>query len=1139
MWRIALPFFLLMFAFTARASTDADKHAEFRALARDVAANVEAAAGRLYAEGIQGYAPDSDRRNAIGRLRARLEKFSEIPAPTEWDIKNAGYALGRLIEDDPEVYAAVVNEPVMLARLRSAELNMGMEFFVAPELVSQGMKILDDLLALAKTAPAKVPPAGKEGLPISGENLDDLADELKKERAQIAGEAFANRYMAAKTGAMFYQMLGALHRSGRISDGSLDTQIMSYLLEAKGPAYDYYRLYAFYGNNYALANRLGSMYLAKHCADAENFSFTCFTVITQTAFNYYRLGDTAAYGATLRQLDKALGEHRRLRLATMSMSAVAGTETESRKKALVELRSHIPNMDSLIDGDEGNWEVDEMERMAAAVMQAQAVGYWIARADGKNFPRIAKAMAEGKDEEFAEDDRASVLIVGAYLSSIALNDYDALVTAINGIRDLMAAHAAENEADIDLAPVDLMKVGAMYGANKLKEARELAKKIRSSPAFSPPRIDAGPAPSSVLSSCHSAASFVPNEAANPVMSANQYLLSKIEMKLGLRMGERVPIAAVRSIMEYEARELLAETSSRNEKHQAFLPSDFISSWPDYSKVFAGDIVARSRLAKAAKCLLARPEIVERLGYDFVNKGNKERQTLNASIFALLADSGMFQQHSKVIDNEDFVLLQAASIMQAHNGISSAAARSVFASSDVRNSIQGAELGMARLTDQFNASAKQYNLSEMVKLISADKAGGLEPMLSSMMNYPEEFAKYAELRNQSIATLDEVKRMLKAGDAAMLLTLFDGRLVSVIVRQDSARVRSASVSRKAINSAVAELQASTNFLSRQSTRLPPPYRADIAWQLYKQLFKPIEAWLAGVRTVYLVAGEDLALIPFSALVTSIPPAQSAVDFSTYRQLHWLGDKLAFVSLPSVHSLLKTAAVNNRETPSLLGVGDPEVATQMLIDLRLSPMPDTASLLNRVRKSGDPAPLLRAQASYGALLAASNSGILSSADIALINSHALAAGESAKYGTQEPAILLAPTSQADPADFLDPTKVMSMKLSLRLIMLLACETAGGRTIDNAQPYAGLVNSFFFAGADSVVATNLPVDPAVAEDFAVHFLQYIRDGKKSSAMALQMAAADVRCANDSMACAEGDRYVWAHPAYWSQFTLVGSGR
>ncbi|WP_167091002.1 hypothetical protein [Massilia frigida] len=180
MRRFALSFLLLMFALTALAATEADKYAAFHALTRDLAANVEATAARLHAEGIQGYAPGSDRRSAVERLGSRLEKFSRIPAPTEWEIRNAGYVLGGLIEEAPEVYAAVINEPAMLARLHSAELSMGMEFFVSPGLLAQGMKILDDLLALAKTSPIKKPAADKEEELFGSENIDDMVSELKK-----------------------------------------------------------------------------------------------------------------------------------------------------------------------------------------------------------------------------------------------------------------------------------------------------------------------------------------------------------------------------------------------------------------------------------------------------------------------------------------------------------------------------------------------------------------------------------------------------------------------------------------------------------------------------------------------------------------------------------------------------------------------------------------------------------------------------------------------------------------------------------------------------------------------------------------------------------------------------------------------
>jgi CHAT domain-containing protein len=1136
----SLSVFLLMFVLTAPVSAQADKYAEFRSLTRDLAATVEATANKLHAKGIDGYAPGSDERETVNRMRTRLEQLSQIPTPTPRQIRTAGFEVGRLAEYGPELYASVVNDPTMRARILSAERAYGMQVFAPPELFPQALKIIGELVALARTKPSVDPSALTEDSAPSKEDLDDIEDELKKTGERIRAGNLANLYIAAQSGEMIYRFYGTLRASGRIASEALDTQIMSYLVDAQGPAYKYYRLHAFYGSNHALAVRLGALYLTKNCHDTQNFSFSCFTVMSQTAFNYFRLRDDVKYRATLQMLDRALGEHQRLRLASSPTAGMSSADIESQKNALMELRAHAPSMEKIMRGDSEPWDSDEMQTAMAGMIESQASSYWIARAAGKNLHRLIKAMAASQEKSSFESDWTMMLVIGAHLRAGELADHDVTLATINGMRQVVTALAEEEEVKIDLSVIDLMEIGALYEANRLDEASRLAKKLRLRPAFHEQKGPAKPTQFAILSSCHTAASFAPSDDQKNTISDEQYLLGKLEMKIGLKKGKRIPTASTRQLMEYEARAMFMRTDSRNEKREALSPSDFLATWPDYSKVFAADKASQRRLAKAAKCLLARPDIAARLGLDFVNKGNKERQTLNAAIFALLKDSGVFEQNNTVNNNEDFVLLQAASIMQAHNGISSATARSVFASSDVRNAVRNSELGMAQFTDQLSQMEGGPDLSKMMHAMRAEGVAGLEQMLSIMLENPDEFAKYSELKNQSIATLAEVKKSLKADEASLLLTLFDSKLVSVVVRHDSAKLLAADISRKEMKDTVTKLQASINFLSQESTSLPPDYRVDIAWQLYKQLFEPAVPLLAGVNTLYLVVGEDLAPIPFAALVTATPPAQSSVDFSTYRQLKWLGDKYAFVSLPSVHALLKNAnAANKQGNAKLLGVGEPAVAGQVLIDLRLSPMPDTGSLLKRAGKPNDPPPLLRAKANYADLLGASNSGILSSSDITLINSHALAAGQSVRYGTQEPAILLAPTKTTDPADFLDPSKVTALKLSLRLIMLLACETAGGRTIENSQPYAGLVNSFFFAGADSVVATNLPINPAVAEDFAVQFLHYVRDENKSSARALQMAAADVRCANDSMACAAGEKYVWAHPAYWSQFTLVGSGR
>lgn len=1142
MGHFVLSVFLIVLAVTAPACAQVDKHAQLRVLAQDLAITIEATADRLHAQGVEGYVPGSRNREDIGRTTATLQQLSTAAAPTTAQVASAGFVLGSLAENAPEIYAAIMSDPAMLARIHFAEKNLGMKVFVPPELVSQGMQLLIDLAEFLKIKAASASPAGDKNQPADDghEEWDINLKDLKEVEQHLVADNLANRYFAARLANFIYQTHGELYSKEIVPDDTLVKRSMAYMLEADSLAYAYYQMHADHDGPPGLLGALGAMYLDKYCPGTENLGFSCFTVMTQMAFAYSRLHEPAKYKAMLQRLDQALGQHQRLRLAVSPPKKMSAADAENRKKTLLELWRYLPGSDALAGKGSEHWQTDAMETSIAALRHAEMVSYWIARAAGRNFPFLPRAIADARNEELSEAKWAAVLLAAAQIGAMELADYDLALTAIKGIRELYLTLAATQEVTIDPIQFSVLELRTLYAANRLESARKLAREIRKHPSYRQPQHAGGSAPFVILASCDSAAGFEPNQVTASFLTTEQYTLSKIDMLIALKSGQRIKMAAVRPIIEYEAQALIAAASSPGAEGQDAPPSAFVAGWLEYSKILATDKAEQERLARAAKCLLARPGIIRRLAIDFVNKGSQERQTLNAAVFTLLMDSGTFERDGAEIDNEDFMLLQAASIMQAQNGISAAAARSVFSSAGTRKAIQHTELGMEKFSDQLDNAGGPFDIAKQLRALRTGGEQALQQLLAVMQDSPAEFFKYAQLKNQNLINLPSIKEYLEADEALMLLTVFDRKLVSLVVRRDSSRIRSLDLPRQAVKSAVAELRTSINVLSQKSSSLPPDYRADLAWQLYRQLIEPVETSLVGATTVYLVAGEDLALLPFAALVTDAPPAQAVVDFSKYRQLRWLGDRYAFISLPSVYAMLKNGISLGEPQPAkLLGVGDPAVASEVLANLRLAPMPDTGSLLGRVGKPIDLPPLLGATASYAGLLAVTSGEALSDADMMLINSHALPAGGIVQYGVLEPAILLAPTKVADGVDFLDPARVMSLKLSLRLIMLLACETAGGRTIENAQPYAGLVNSFFFAGAGSVVATNLPIDPAVAEEFAVRFLHYVRDERMPNARALQMATADIRCANDTLACAAGDKFVWAHPAYWSHFTLVGSGR
>lgn len=1117
---------LLAMPLLARADADLD----VRALATDLARAIETNADRLHKEEVEGYAPGTESRSKIIEVQERFEKLSQT-TPTKRELGSAGHELARLSVHSPELYASIANDPDLRRRIQLAE-QTGFQVFVPQELIVQAVEILGKLLDLEKTNP----PARRTGKTDRREDRTESSEDLTADLQKMTDPAIlrdvANRHIAGMLGDNIYRFYGKLHKGGYQPDEALAVQIMSYFLESGGPAYRFYRAHAFYDPTSGSAIKLGSQYLAKHCRSATQPGFSCFTILTQKALTHASLGQGERQASVLKELDQAIKGHQWLQRA---VSAPAGHASDAavsdRKKAAGELMQYVPGMrDIMLAGEYDDWREDELEGTAAAMTEASAISYWIARAARGNFLRlVADASQAVKRNSLDGNDRIPVLMAGSFMTSTELGDYETALAALQVIR----SRAPPSEGAELSSVFDLMQLDLLYTSKQFKNAARLASEMRKSEHFRPRQPERGAALFSVLADCKTAQDFRENPNKERSISRGEYALARLEIALAQRTGASVPIGKLASVMEYEALEALSGARTGQ-----FRPSELVSHWPQYSKALANDKALRMRTATALKCLLARPDLASQVGIDFVNKGGKERQLLNASILLLLRDSGTaVTSGASAIRNEDFVLLQAASIMQAHNGIASATARSAFSDIKIRNDMRDAELRMARISDEIGRLAGSVGLSKAARVMREESP--LDTTLSAMLKSPEEFARYSALRNQSIAMLPELQQSLRSGEAAVLLTLFEGKLVTVVAKADSALMVTADISRSAMKSAVTKLLESVNFLSRQSTTLPPAYRADVAWDLYRQLFRPINASLSGIDTVYLVAGEDLASIPFPALVSAPPPSQSAVDFSTYRRLNWLGDKFAFVGLPSAHALLRTSQPANDRSAKLLGVGEPTVSRQILTELRLSPVPDTTVLLTRAGKPVDPPPLLKAHATYRALADATEADTLSDSDILLINSHALVAGQSARYGTPESAILLAPSEREHGADFLDPSKIMSLKLSLRLTMLLACETAGGRTKENSQPYAGLVNSFFFAGSGAVFATNLPVNPAVTEEVAISFLRYVRDDQRPAAKALQKAVADVRCANDSMACAAGEKFVWGHPAYWSQFTLVGSGR
>lgn len=111
-----------------------------------------------------------------------------------------------------------------------------------------------------------------------------------------------------------------------------------------------------------------------------------------------------------------------------------------------------------------------------------------------------------------------------------------------------------------------------------------------------------------------------------------------------------------------------------------------------------------------------------------------------------------------------------------------------------------------------------------------------------------------------------------------------------------------------------------------------------------------------------------------------------------------------------------------------------------------------------------------------------------------------------------------------------EVFRLRVPADLVVLSACETAGGKIYDT-EGTLGLTRAFMFAGTPRVISSLWKVDDEATRALMVRFYELWRksDGEeKGAAAALRGAQAFVRD--------HAEHPEWAHPYYWAAWVLWG---
>jgi CHAT domain-containing protein len=431
--------------------------------------------------------------------------------------------------------------------------------------------------------------------------------------------------------------------------------------------------------------------------------------------------------------------------------------------------------------------------------------------------------------------------------------------------------------------------------------------------------------------------------------------------------------------------------------------------------------------------------------------------------------------------------------------------------------------------------KEVALVEEVRQVSVEIAATEETLRT---NYPNLDRMTAA---RAVGEADVLARI--APDEAVVTFTF-GREGGFAFMLHRGRVRTAPVrlTLDEVEQAVATLRRP--FQARGGAVAPYDLRA--AHQLYRDLFAEFDSDLAAVKHLIVVPFGPLLALPPTLLVT-----QPAADGTDYARVAWLGSGRALSVAPSVRAFVEMRAARG-EAPApkpFLGVANPPFVGAAALAGRdpnaacrdsgvmepallagLDPLPETAIEVERAARTlgAEPDALLIGAAANEENFRARK---LDEYRVLYFATHGLLPGE-LKCQAQPGLALAPPPTQPDQAErdgLLDASEIAAMRMRADLVVLSACNTAGGGTGRfGGEALSGLAEAFFSAGARSLLVSHwqVPSEPTLAL-MAGMFDRL--GGKLDGGIARALGDAQEALRQNPRT---------AHPVFWAAFTLIGDG-
>jgi tetratricopeptide (TPR) repeat protein len=413
-------------------------------------------------------------------------------------------------------------------------------------------------------------------------------------------------------------------------------------------------------------------------------------------------------------------------------------------------------------------------------------------------------------------------------------------------------------------------------------------------------------------------------------------------------------------------------------------------------------------------------------------------------------------------------------------------------------------------------------------------------------FTREFPDYAALSKPQPLTVKDIQALLAADEALIVIDLGDKKSYVWAITRSTVDWKELSVSAAEVSKRVSALRGLLRFDTAK------PFDTQASFELYRQVFGPIEDTIAAKPRLSLVVNGALSSLPPQLLITLDPAGKALKD------VDWLLRTHAVTVLPSVASLkvLRGKSAMADAPKPLIGFANPVFDTSPLrlaentravanltatrgirgsvadiAELRtaLPPLPETADELRKVAVSvhANPADVILGPDATETRVKRAK---LDQYRIVYFATHGLLAGDVADFAklNAEPALVL--TLPEHPTEFddglLTASEVAQLKLNADWVVLSACNTASAEK-PGAEALSGLARAFFYAGARSLIVSNWEVNSDSAVTLMVGtFGALAADPKLSHAEALRK----------SMLTMIDQHAEQADPKYWAPFVVVG---